>query len=149
MKRILFLFIILTVFTSCQNQNLEPTEHADLNMLEGVTMQVEEESITSKGLTLLFNNTTNKEFTYGEAFMLEKNVEGKWVQVPVILEEDYGFQDIGYILPANGEAEWPVDWEWLYGKLDAGDYRIVKDMLDVPEAGDYQTFPLAAEFTLE
>lgn len=47
-----------------------------------------------------------------------------------------------------GSGEIIVDWEWLYGKLSAGDYRMVKEALFVRSPGDYDKFPLYAAFTL-
>jgi hypothetical protein len=105
--------------------------------------------VTATGLTLLFENSSDKQYTYGDPFLLEKKMHGKWYQVPIEMEENYGFNDIGYELDAAGRSEWEVDWEWLYGSLDSGEYRIVKDLLDVREPGDYNTHYLTAEFTIE
>jgi hypothetical protein len=41
-----------------------------------------------------------------------------------------------------------VDWEWIYGSLEKGEFRIVKDILDSNGVGGYETYYLAAEFTL-
>lgn len=164
MRRLLSLLIFITAtgffaYSSCgttdvsdtpnEEFNLEPSEFTEINRLNKVNMRVEEDTISPTGLTLLFENSENKNYTYGEAYTLETKINKAWYQVPIEIEEDYGFLDIGYNLPANGTAEWTVDWEWLYGDLDAGDYRIVKDIIDVQEAGDYELFLLAAEFTVE
>jgi hypothetical protein len=42
-----------------------------------------------------------------------------------------------------------VDWEWLYGNLDNGEYRIVKNVLDFKAPGDFDTHYLAAEFRVD
>lgn len=164
MRRLLSLLLFITAtgfiaYSSCgkadvsdipnEEINLEPSEFIEINRLNKVTMRVKEDTISPTGLTLLFENSENKDYTYGEAFTLETKENNAWYQVPIEIEEDYGFQDIGYNLPANGTTEWTVDWEWLYDALDAGDYRIVKDIIDVQEAGDYELFPLAAGFTVE
>ena len=36
---------------------------------------------------------------------------------------------IGYFIPSEGEAQLAVDWEWLYGKLDSGTYRVTKEVI--------------------
>jgi hypothetical protein len=50
---------------------------------------------------------------------------------------------------ASGDAsEKVVDWNWIYGSLDAGEYRLVKDISNFRGTGDYDTYYLAAEFTI-
>jgi hypothetical protein len=65
------------------------------------------------------------------------------------VEGDYGFVDIGYDLSPGEENKWDVDWKWLYGSLEAGEYRIITDILDFRATGDYDTYYLAAEFIIE
>jgi len=45
-------------------------------------------------------------------------------------------------------GEWNIEWDWLYGSLDTGEYRIVKNILDFRSTGDYDQYKLAAEFTI-
>jgi len=53
------------------------------------------------------------------------------------------------LLERKGEnEEWKVDWSWLYGSLDTGEYRIVKDILDFRKTGDYDKYYLAAVFLI-
>lgn len=80
--------------------------------------------------------------------MLEKKINGLWYEVPVAIKGNYGFKDIGYRMTSNQDKEWKVDWKWLYGSLNAGDYRIVKDVSDFRKTGDYDTYFLAAEFAI-
>ncbi len=130
-------------------ENWEPTDFNTVNNLENVMMVVQEETVSPTGLTLTLVNNSDQECIYGEYFVLEKKVSQGWYQVPVVLEGDYGFVDIGYDLAPDAEEAWDVDWEWLYGSLDAGDYCIVKDILDFRGTGDYDTYYLDAEFTIK
>src|SRR5690625_5088371 len=100
-------------------------------------MTVEDGTISSTGLTVIFENNSDKQCIYGDEFVLEKHIEKNWYQVPIALDDEYGFNDIGYDLPPGDVQEWTVDWEWLYGELASGEYRIVKDILDFRGAGDY------------
>lgn len=111
-------------------------------------MFIKEGTVSPTGLTVLFENNSDKRWIYGEYFLLEKKMKGKWYQVPIALEENYGFRDIGYDLDSSDVREWTVDWDWLYGSLDTGEYRIVKDILDFRKAGDYDKHYLTAEFTI-
>lgn len=152
----LFIIIILFIagvfsFSASDDSSLsslEPTHYSGVDVLDGVHMEAIEETVTPTGLTLMFDNETDIEFTYGEEHVLEINVDGDWYGVPLIVEA-YALEDIGYILPGNGTAELVVDWEWLYGPLAPGEYRIVKEVLDVFEPGQYERYPLSAEFIIE
>ncbi|MDE5414257.1 immunoglobulin-like domain-containing protein [Alkalihalobacterium chitinilyticum] len=126
----------------------EPTIYETVNNLDGVTMIVEDGTVSSTGLTVIVENNSDKQCIYGEYFLLEKKIEGRWYQVPVALDGEYGFNDIGYDLDSSDVREWAVDWDWLYGSVDPGDYRIVKDILDFRKAGDYDKYYLTAEFTI-
>lgn len=125
-----------------------PSTFDAVNNLEGVTMAAKEGTVSPTGLTLQFENKSGKDCIYGDFFLLEKKNSGEWYQVPVAIEGNYGFHSIGYSLTPSGDSEWVVDWEWLYGSMDTGEYRIVKDILDFRGTGDYDTYYLAAEFAI-
>lgn len=135
--------------SSAEMTDWDPTDYETVNTLDGVTMTVKEGTLTSTGLTIVYENTSDKNYTYGDPFLLEKKMKDSWYQVPIVLKDGYGFNDIGYDLAASDMSEWPVDWEWLYGSLDTGEYRIVKDILDVRIPGDYDTHHLAVEFSID
>ena len=126
----------------------EPSIYKTVNNLEGVTMTAKKGTVSAIGLTVIFENNSDKQCIFGEYFHLEKKIEGNWYQVPVALDDNYGFGDIGYDLDSSSVKEWTVKWDWLYGRLDSGDYRIVKNILDFRKTGDYEEHYLAAEFTV-
>ncbi|EHQ89045.1 immunoglobulin-like domain-containing protein [Desulfosporosinus youngiae] len=133
---------------SFETTDWETTAYEIVNNLDGVTMRVKEGTEFSTGLTLTFANSSDKQCIYGDYFLLEKKVNERWYQVPAIID-NYGFHSIGYDLAAGGNGEWKVDWSWLYGKPDHGEYRIVKDILDFRGTGDYEKYYLAAEFSVD
>ena len=124
----------------------KPTDKT-VNNFDGVTMNVKKETISGNGLTIKIQNKSNKLCEYGEKFWLEKKINGKWYQVPVI-KDNYAFTDIGYDVVSGHESEWNVDWNWLLGSLDSGEYRIIKDVLDFRNTGDYSAYFLSAEFII-
>ena len=73
-----------------------PTPHEAVNNLEGVTMRVKEGTMSSTGMTVVFENKTVKDITYGDPYTLEKNKDGKWFEVSESLIGNYGFNGIGY-----------------------------------------------------
>jgi hypothetical protein len=126
----------------------ESTTYDTVNNFTDVTMTVKEGTVSSTGLTLTFEYNSDNECIYGEYFLLEKKISEKWYQVPVAIDGNYGFNDIGYDLDSGGNVEWEVNWNWLYGSLYTGEYRIVKDIADFRGTGDYDKYYLAAEFTI-
>jgi hypothetical protein len=130
-----------TITKTASSKNIDtvkwkPTTFGTVNNFEGVTMTVKEETVSSSKLTLIFKNDSDSQCIYGEDFILEKKLNEKWYQVPVVIKGNYGFNTIGYNLASGETREFTVDWKWLYGSLDKGEYRIVKDILDFRGTGD-------------
>ena len=113
-----------------------------VNQLEGVQLYFEK--YTSAGGDMETRNSTNNEYLYGEWFDIQCKVDGKWHRLQYIT--NIGFNDIAYILPADTTNIKSVTWEWMYGLLPAGEYRIVMDVMDFHATGDYEKYYLAEEF---
>ena len=47
-----------------------------------------------------------------------------------------------------GKSLSEIDWEWLYGTLPVGEYRIVKSVMDFVEAGSFEEKEYFAEFAI-
>lgn len=110
-------------------------------------------NVTPTGLTIHFRQYDNRntgELIYGEGYSLEMLNGETWEAVPTIIEE-WGFNDEGFILPAKGESEIKTDWEWLYGRLSPGTYRITKILLDSNRndpSVNIPAYPLTAQFII-
>ena len=105
-------------------------------------------NVTPSGLTVHFrqyDKRDTEELTYGEGYQLEKFNGNDWDEVPQIIDNG-AFNDIGYILPSEGEAEIEINWEWLYGRLSPGRYRITKTIVDVRKVGNNPLYSLTSEF---
>lgn len=90
------------------------------------------------------------ELIYGEGYHLEVLNDDTWEEVSTIIE-DWAFTDEGFILPAKGEAEEDINWEWLYGKLAPGTYRITKVLMDSDRndpSVNVPAYPLTAQFVI-
>ncbi len=92
---------------------------------EGLTMTVED--IRTSEITVLITNNSGEEFTYGEYFSLQKQIDGQWYTIPV-KADNVGFQDIAHILP-DGESTSETYNLDLYGTLEPGIYRLVVETL--------------------
>ena len=111
----------------------------------------EAHDITSSGATVRFRvwdpGLASGELEYGDDYSLEKLEGEEWISVPVIFEGE--FNDIAYIIPKEADSpgsEWEVNWEWLYGSLEPGDYRICKTVMDFRGTGDYDTYKIYVYF---
>lgn len=109
-------------------------------------------NISPTGATLVFNqydaDAPTGELEYGEDFMLEQQRGETWESVPVIVEGDYDFNAIAYMITAGDTTEKELDWEWLYGALKPGEYRIKKVVNDFRSSGDYSQYTVCARFIL-
>ena len=92
---------------------------------EGLTMTVED--IGTSEITVRIANNSGEEFSYGEYFSIQKQIDGQWYTIPV-REDNVGFQDIAHILP-DGESTSETYNLDLYGTLEPGIYRLVMEML--------------------
>ena len=64
-----------------------------------------------------------------EPDVIEKEENGKWYQLDTKISV-HGFNDMAYLPNKNNEVKFVIDWEWLYGELPLGSYRILKKVND-------------------
>ena len=95
------------------------------SIIENVSISISDISLT--GATIIIKDTNENPYTYGEWYKIEKQVNGKWYEVKPIIE-NYGFNSIGYLPDKNNEIKFVMNWEWLYGRLPLGSYRIIKEV---------------------
>lgn len=113
----------------------------------GVCMELRR--ITASGAAVCFRNYISLQegdLVYGEAYVIEKLENDEWMPVTQITP-DAVFTDIGYIIPTEGESQLETDWEWLYGKLEKGTYRMKKTVLAEGKAG-YRSYEVCAQFLI-
>ncbi|MER2064486.1 MAG: immunoglobulin-like domain-containing protein [Alkalibacterium sp.] len=152
---LLMLSLSVLFLSGCQNLNdedstdLEASILDEVDTMDGVSMSAVKDSISPTGLTVEFENDSDRQVIYSEDMLLEENISGSWYQVPVVIEEDYGFNDIGYELDPEEQQSMEIYWEWLYGELDDGQYRLVKRVLDFRGTGDFDENHLTAEFEID
>jgi len=114
----------------------------------GLTLSVKD--VTESGLTLVCTQSGGEltgELQTGSDYKLIVLKEA-WEDVPTIIE-DYGWDMIAYGVAKDDVTEFEYNWEWLYGKLPAGTYRMVKGFTEYREAGDYDNFTYWTEFEIK
>ncbi len=102
-------------------------------------------------IQLTFENNTDTNFIYGDAYELYElsDETGAWQPVPVLAQ--VGWHDIAHILaaPKTGEPHFTdtLDLEKLYGELADGHYKIVKKFHKENDAAAEQV--VAVEFDID
>ena len=90
------------------------------------------------------------ELQTGSWYILETwTREYGWKQMPYIIEGEIGWNDIAWMIPMEDSVEWEVNWEWLYGAIPSGKYRIGKSITDFRGSGDFDNAIYYAEFEIE
>lgn len=118
----------------------------------GVTITAE--NVTSTNAVLRFTQSGGSptgDLNTGSYFTLERKSGSKWKAVPYAdgLDADsIGWDSVAWLIPSGDSADFETNWAWLYGELDAGEYRIVKEIMDFRGPGDYDTAMCYAEFSV-
>lgn len=150
--KLLLLCISLILLSGCMPSD-EPVELIEstvekVNELTNVRLEIVEDTLSREGFTLRIVNDSDKTLIYNGSFFLEQKVDGKWYERNDILGGKFGFEDIGYETDPQDSSELVIKWDWLYGKLNSGEYRLIKDVLDFRASGDYDKHYLAVEFEI-
>ena len=93
-------------------------------------------------------NTTDLDINYGSDYDLQVFQDGEWYSLSYLID-NWAFTAEGYNAIKNVPSEFDINWEIFHGTLSAGDYRIVKNISDRKENGDFTTYYLAAEFRID
>ena len=116
---------IIVMYFVISNVNTE-MELVEEEILENVTMTIKEGTLTKTGATVIITDISGDDNTYGEFFRIDKKENNKWKKLDVVVKGNYGFHMVGYEVNEDNILEMKIDWNWLYGELDAGEYRLVK-----------------------
>ena len=120
MKRIMICAICLLMLIGCTGNDMQSTD------VENVSIRIE--NISPTGATVVIRDTNAQPYVYGEWYQIECRDGDDWRALDPVIEH-YGFEEIGY-LPIEGQDEltFTIQWEWLYGKLSPGEYRLAKEV---------------------
>lgn len=119
----------------------------------GVTMTAQD--VTPWGLTLMITHSGEApggQLETGSPYWLEVWNDGVWNLLPELPEEDgveRAWTMEAYLIPVNGSYEREVHFEWIYGELPAGRYRIGKEIMLFRGTGDYDKQTYYAEFEIQ
>lgn len=113
--------------------------------LDGVSMVIKNGTLTSVGATVVITDTSDRKNIYGDSYFLERLNNGEWTKLKP--KNPMFFNAIGrYVDDEIHTLEFEISWEYHYGKLKSGKYRIVKD---TSEEGEGTTHYITVEFSIE
>lgn len=119
---------------------------------EYIGLSLSLEGVSSTGAMLCYNQYDKEaptgQLQDGDDFVIEVKKEDKWEQAPIVVEGDYGFNAMAYTISPGDTTRRELNWEWLYGELAPGEYRLCKRVFDFRGAGDYDMYALYAYFIL-
>lgn len=105
-------------------------QNLSVKSAENITMEIKKDTLSNTGVVVTITDKSGESNIYGEDYRIDKKVDNKWVEADIVLDGEYGFNSIGYSLNLDHKIEMYVNWEWLYGKLANGEYRLVKKTVD-------------------
>ena len=109
-------------------------------------------NITPSGLTIVCTQQDGEptgELNTGSYYGLEVLRDGEWVAVELLpMEGELAWTSEAWMIPANEDTEWDVNWSRLYGELPAGSYRISKSIMDFRGTGDFDKETYYAGFDI-
>ena len=106
------------IYENSNSQNVTNSKN-----IENVQIEIEENTITSSGLTIIITDKNEEPYGWGENYGIEEKVNGEWKK----LKANIDFNSKAYILDENHQMRQNINWVNSYGKLQKGIYRIEKE----------------------
>ncbi len=117
----------------------------------GVTLTID--NITSTSASIVCTQSGGAptgELQTGSWYIIENwTQENGWKEVERVLQGDLAWTMEAWGIQKNSKSEWTVNWEWLYGELPPGKYRIGKEITDFRKSGDYDNSIYFADFVID
>lgn len=155
MKKTVSIFLLCLMLTGCSNnvKNGGFGGNPDNEVVEdGLNwgVHLEADDVTQTGLELEISQSggyPSGQLQTGSWYEIER-FDGKWTPVETVID-NHAWTAVAYLIPKGGEYETEVNWEWLYGKLPKGNYRIAKEIMYFRLSGDYDKKIFYAYFEID
>ena len=96
-----------------------------------------------------FGVNPSGELKTGAPYSLETTVNDEWQPVETITGDPLVWNALAYMIKMNDITEMNINWEYAYGELKPGFYRLKKEFDDFRAPGDYDTETYEVYFTVE
>lgn len=121
----------------------------------GITMEACD--VTPTGLTLIITQSEGNrtgETQTGSPYFIERLTDQGWERCEYsdnVDKETLAWTDEAWCISEspNGICRAEEKWEWLYGKLEPGSYRIGKEIMDFRRAGEWDSKTYYAYFEID
>lgn len=124
MKKVLTLLLVLLSVFGLAGCGDPTTQYETVNEMEGVTLELKEDTLKPTGATFLLTNDTDGEIKYRDAYHLEKkDADGNWKEFVGTANAQWDDETI--TVPAGETVELPINWKNLCGGIGAGEFRII------------------------
>ena len=118
-------------------------------------LEVNASNVTPTGLTFTFiqhgpfAEGDRASLMYGSEYALQVRNGQNWEEVPMVPHEyEVAWTMEAYLIEQGKTTHQKIDWQWIYGTLSAGEYRIGKTVSLDRAPGDSETHTFWAEFTI-
>jgi len=149
-KHFVFLLMLLLLFTAGCSQTVSTSGSGEEADEWGITLSAE--NVTATGMTLVCTQSGGHytgDLNTGSYYAIEQLIDGEWLPVPTTLGiHDFAWTMEAWMIQPDNAMKWDVNWEFLYGSLEPGVYRIQKEISDFRGPGDYTDKPYYAEFAI-
>ncbi len=127
------IFNVINDYVKKNGGTCDRIDDYDLNDI--VNMHIKEGTLTKNSATVIIEEKTDYDITYGESFWIEKynSKTGSFDALANNTDNNCGFNMIGYIVTPDTPLELKQNWSCQYGNLDKGHYRLVKDVSFTPK----------------
>ncbi len=109
-------------------------------------------NVSRSGLTVTirqFGGNFSGEIQTNDWFFLEGHSEAGWHPIEKVLtDETTAWNDTLHLIRQNEETDFDIDWQWLYGELPPGYYRLTKEIVKHCDLGDYETRQYSTYFLI-
>lgn len=123
---------ISITFTDKLLKEISPIELNSITKIEllesasnDLDITIDIKSISNTSADIVINDNSGIKNIYTTEFKIQKNIGNNWTDLKIIdtnSEPDL----VACYINENSEIEMKQDWTYMYGKLESGNYRIVK-----------------------
>lgn len=117
------IFIILTIIIGFMIVGCSKK----MDKLDGISMIIKDGTLTRTSATIIITDTSGKKNEYGEWFRIDKKVNGNWKKLDMKVD-DYWIKLVAHKVDSNNKLEMNLSWKSIYGDLENGEYRLVKEV---------------------
>ena len=139
--RMMLLLVMTFCMAGCSQPQSDSSATAEPTVPNewGITMIAE--NVTPTGLTIVCSQSGGEavsELFTGSNYAIHKLGKSGWEHVEYAPQEyDVAWTSEAWIIPLDGTVSWEINWQWLYGDLPKGTYRIEKEIINFRGPGDF------------